>query len=113
MSTGFHFASRSSRLDAAATATNEISSALRIADLEGLFERLAHILRAVVLVRQPTGISQLHDGRGHGAIVQLLSGIDLMPPRYAARVEMADPPEVVLDGVDDVALHDLHVVDVV
>src|SRR5690349_12333543 len=104
MSTGFHFARRSSKVAAAAAATSAMMSSLRIADLERLFQRLARIFRTVVLVRQPSGEAGLHDGLGHGAIIQLLGIVDLVPAGHAAGMKMADPLDVVLDGVDHVAL---------
>src|SRR5690348_4480552 len=97
ISTGFHFARRSSKVAAAAAATSAITSTLRIADLERLIQRLARILRIVILVRQPSRVARLDDGLGYGAIIQLLGAVDLMPPRHAAGVKMAEPLDVVLD----------------
>ena len=48
-----------------------------------------------------------------GAPVQFLRVVELVPAGHAAGVEVGDVLDVVADGADDVALHDLHVVDVV
>src|SRR5439155_1640168 len=47
------------------------------------------------------------------APVELLGVVELVASRHAAGVEMADVGGVRPDGTDDVALHDLHVIDVV
>src|SRR5579862_1196816 len=94
ISTGFHFARRSSKVAATAAATSAITSSLRIADLERLIQRLARILRIVVLVRQPSRVAGFHDRLGHGSVVQLLGTVDLVPPGHAAGVKMAEPLDV-------------------
>src|SRR5438094_3860380 len=95
ISTGFHFANRSSRFAVpAAAAMSEITSHLCIADLERVLQRLARILRTVVLVRQPSRIAGIHDGLRHRAIIQFLGIVDLVPPRHAAGVEMTAPLDI-------------------
>ncbi len=59
------------------------------------------------------GVAGVRDGPGHGPPVQLLGVVQLVTARDAPRVEVGDPLVVVPDGADHVALHDLHVVDVV
>ena len=51
----------------------------------------------------------LHDGR----VVQFLRLIDLSPSGHAARMIVRKICVVFADGGDDVAFHDLHVVDVI
>src|SRR6266850_1893071 len=52
---------------------------------------------------------RLHDE----PVVQLLRLVDVVTAWIATRVEMPDPLNVVADGANDVAVHDLRVVDVV
>ena len=52
------------------------------------------------------------DGRRDGTVVELLRVVQLVAARHAAGVEMGDVVVRVPDRADDVALHDLHVVDV-
>ena len=56
---------------------------------------------------------QIGDGLRHGAIVQFLGGVNLVPARDAAGVEVRNPSNVLADSANDIAFHDLHVVDVV
>ena len=53
------------------------------------------------------------DGTHHGIPLNLLSVIELMAARDAVRMEVADLLNVAADRVNEIALHDLHVIDVV
>src|SRR3954447_23187340 len=83
------------------------------AKLDGLLERRHRIPHGYELVRDEAIEFQIGDGLCDGAPVQLLRIIELMPAGHAARVEMADVLDILLNRADDVSLHDLHVVDVV
>jgi len=49
----------------------------------------------------------------HDAVpLDFLGGVEFVAPGNAAGVEMGDAIDVFLDGTDEVAFHDLHVVDV-
>ena len=56
---------------------------------------------------------KIGDSGSDGVIVQFLGVIDFMPTRDAARMKMSDPVDVVADRADDIAFHDLHMIDVV
>ena len=53
------------------------------------------------------------DAAHHAVPLDFLSGVKFVAARNAAGVEVADPIDVFLNGADEVAFHDLHVVDVV
>src|SRR5215475_226918 len=58
-------------------------------------------------------VSKIGDRCRDGAVVELLSTIDLVAPRHAPGMEMSDPLNVVPNRPDDIPLHDLHVVNVI
>ena len=64
-------------------------------------------------MREVAGVAGLVNGFHDGGPLQFLRRVELVAAGDAARVVVADPLLVVLDRPDDVALHDLHVVDVV
>ena len=64
-------------------------------------------------MRHEASESEVGDRLHDETVVQLLRVVDFVPARIAAGVEMADPLEVIADVADDVAVHDLGVVDVV
>src|SRR5262249_51985768 len=76
-----------------------------------LRERIVPLARRV-LVRHEACVAEIGDRFHHEVVVQLLRVVDLVPAGVAARVEVADPLEVVTDVAGDVAVHDLRVVDV-
>ena len=57
-------------------------------------------------------VARLDDCPDDGRIVQFLGVIDVIASRVSCSMDVADPADVLLDGADHVALHDLHVVDV-
>ena len=83
----------------------------RVALLEAL-DRIA-TRPGSVFVRDEAGVSGLRNRVGDEAVVELLRVVDLLPAGNAGRVNVADEIEVVAHVADDVAVHDLHVVDVV
>ena len=84
-----------------------------IADFKGAPHSLKDIAFRDELMPDIAVVSQcgyrLHDA----AIVEFLVVVKVAPARVASGVEMSNPLDVPLDGADNVALHDLHVVDVV
>ena len=89
-------------------------AASHVADQHALLERGQRIgaLRHEFLAHVAF-VAGLHDGLHDRRVVDLLGVVDLVPAGHAAGVVMADVLVVLPDGGDDVALHDLHVVDVV
>ena len=49
----------------------------------------------------------------HSRIVDLLFIVEVIAARVSSRMEMSDLLNVFFDGSDEIALHNLHVVDVV
>src|SRR5207244_12290851 len=83
------------------------------ASLHGLSQRGDGVARRRELVRHESGEARVGDGGGDRVPVELLRAVEYVAARYAARVEVSDECRVVADGADDVAFHDLHVIDVV
>src|SRR5690606_14625132 len=83
------------------------------ARLDGLAQCGGGFARGDELVRDEAREAEVRDGGGDRAVVQLLRAVQLVAAGHAGGVEMRDVLAVVADGADDVALHDLHVVDVV
>src|ERR1700722_6704973 len=65
------------------------------------------------LMRDISPIIQIRDGDGNGMIVEFLAAVDFMASRNTTGMKMSDEVNVVADGPDHIALHDLHVIDVV
>ena len=64
-------------------------------------------------MREVARVARIEDRAHDGGPLQLLRRVELVAARHAAGVIVGDPLRVLLDRPDDVALHDLHVVDVV
>ena len=61
----------------------------------------------------PSLIAEVGDLFANGSVIHLLGlKVKLIATRIACGVEVADVLEVLLDGADDIAFHDLHVIDV-
>lgn len=86
---------------------------LNRAELDSLRQRGHGIARRNKFVSEITLIIQICDRLRNRAPLQFLSVVEFVPARDAAGVEMGDVLHVFPDGADDVALHDLHVIDVV
>src|SRR5690242_20995971 len=84
-----------------------------VADAERCLERRERIFRRHELVRDESVITCLRDGGRDRTPVELLRPIELVAARHATRMEVADVRRIVANRADDIALHDLHVVDVV
>src|SRR6185295_8777965 len=82
------------------------------ASLHGLSQRGEGVARRHELVRHEAGEAGVGDGRGDRAPVQLLRAVQLVAAGHATRMEVGNPLTVFADGADDVAFHDLHVIDV-
>ena len=65
------------------------------------------------LLRDVAFEAGLDDGLHHGRIMNLLGVVDLVAAGHAAGVVMSEVLVMFLNGGDEVALHDLHVIDVV
>src|SRR5258708_346323 len=83
------------------------------ARLDGVPQRAERVARGHELVRDKSSEPRVGDGRGDRVPVQLLRAVQLVAAGDASRVKMGDVIPVVADGADDVAFHDLHVIDVV
>src|ERR1022692_4690061 len=86
---------------------------LHRAERDGLLQGCHGILERDELVGEIAFELQVRDGLRDGAPVELLRVVELVASGHAAGVEVADVLDVVADGADDVAFHDLHVVNVV
>src|SRR3954468_4827289 len=64
-------------------------------------------------MRQEPGKSEIHDGLCDEAIVEFLTLIDIVTAGITASMEVPDPLKIVTDIADDVAVHNLCVIDVV
>src|SRR5579863_2053341 len=97
-----------------ATAMSKSARTLYIANLDSLIQRGDGImpLRRRILVSDEAGVVQIRDRLSDEVVVQLLALVDIVTPRVAAGMEMADPLKVIADVADDVAVHDLSVVNV-
>src|SRR6185436_17480575 len=84
-----------------------------IAQLERLAERAHRVARGDELLGEVAGEALVRDGLADGGVLELLGLVELVAAGDAAGVVVADVLEVVGDRADHVALHDLHVVDVV
>ena len=83
------------------------------AKLNGFRKRSHRIARGNKFMREISFKVQVGDRFCHRAPLQFLRVVQFVTPRHAAGVEVPDVLDVVADGADDVALHDLHVIDVV
>jgi hypothetical protein len=87
---------------------------LNVAESGRGFERRNPVLcRRNKFVRHEPRVTRGHDRFRHYVVIQLLGAIDFVPSRNAAGVEMPDMGDIVADGPDHVAFHNLHVIDVV
>src|SRR3989441_6391815 len=89
----------------------EVRSSNR-AGSDGVAQRSQRIARRYELVGDVAGEAGRGDGPRDGVVVELLRVVELVAAGHAARVEVADVLVRVPDGADDVAFHDLHVIDV-
>ena len=87
---------------------------LNVHDGDCLLQALDRIAagRRSKFVRYIAGVSEVRDGFGDETVIQLLCVVDLMASRHAASMKVRDLLEVLLDIPADVAVHDLHVVNV-
>src|SRR3954451_6724970 len=86
---------------------------LDVADLEGLFERLDRVVGGREFVGEIAVEARRDDCAGDGGVVELLRVVDFVAAGDAGCVEVGQVFLIFLNGSDDVAFHDLHVVDVV
>ena len=54
-----------------------------------------------------------NDGLANGRVIEFLSVVDLVSARIAAGMIVAEILVALLDGSNDVAFHDLHVINIV
>ena len=64
-------------------------------------------------MREVALVVKIGDGGGDGTPLEFLSVIEFVTARDAAGVEVGNVLNIVANGADDVAFHDLHVIDVV
>ena len=90
-------------------------AALAVRSARGVYSAIGDRIVALarrIFVGHETRVAQLRNGLHHEVVVQLLRIVDLVAARIPAGVEVSDPLEVIPDIPDDVAVHDLRVVDV-
>src|SRR5882762_7457609 len=81
---------------------------------DGFCERLERIAASRhELVRDIALIVQIRHGGSNCVVVEFLAVVDFMATGNAAGMKMSDPVDVVADRPDHIALHDLHMIDVV
>src|SRR5690349_20572919 len=66
-----------------------------------------------VLVGDETGKTEVGDRLRDERVVQLLRFVDVVTARIPAGMEVADPLVMIADIADNIAVHDLRVIDVV
>src|SRR5438093_8173738 len=100
--------------DATAATAIFIGSPSDVHDGKHTLEILDHIAagRRPPLVRDVASEPQIRDRLRHEPVIELLRIVQLVPARHAGRMEMRDPLKVIADVRADIAVHDLHVVDV-
>src|SRR5439155_9408495 len=87
---------------------------LHITNLHALLERSQHIGSGrFEFLRHVPFEASLDDGLHDRGIIQLLGVVDLVPAGHTPGVIVGDVLMVLADRADDIALHDLHVVDVI
>ena len=86
---------------------------LDIADLDGLAQAGEGVAGGKEFVGDVTGEVCGGDGFHNRGVLNLLAGVDFVAAGYASRVEVSDDADVGADRVDQIPLHDLHMVDVV
>ena len=64
-------------------------------------------------MREESGKSEIDNGLRDEVIVEFLTLIDIVTSGIATRMKVSDPLEIVFDVADDIAVHDLCVIDVV
>ncbi len=84
-----------------------------IANFKGSPHRFKDIAFGDELVPDIAIVSQCSNCLHDTAIVEFLVVVKVASARVACGVEVGYPLDILLDGADNVALHDLHVVDVV
>src|SRR5882762_5384836 len=94
-----------------ARSVNDVS--LYGAYLHGLLQRRQRVTRRHELVGHESRKPRLGDRARDGVPIQLLRVVQLMASGDAAGVEVADVTRVVANGANHVALHDLHMIDVI
>ena len=57
-------------------------------------------------------IASVGDGLGNWGVVEFLMGVDFVAARITARMEVTEKVDIGFDRSNDVAFHDLHVIDV-
>lgn len=90
-----------------------LSGFLDAEGIEGLLEGFESWFFGAVFVAYPAGVTEFFDCAGNGWVVDFLGFVEVVTTGVARCVEMADMLDVGADGANEVAFHDLHVVDVV
>src|SRR5216684_6349142 len=83
------------------------------AGLHGFSQRAERVARGHELVRHESPEPGVGDAGRDRVPVQLLGAVQLVAAGDAPRMKMGEVIPVVADGADDVAFHDLHMIDVV
>src|SRR5205823_13965963 len=81
------------------------------AGLHGIAQRIERCPGWDKFVSDIAAEVRVGDGARHAVPVELLRIVQLVPAGDAASVEMADVLRIRLNRTNDIALHDLHVID--
>lgn len=79
----------------------------------GLQRGEAGFLARGEFLAEPAGVADFVEAGANGFVVELLRVIQLVPSGHAGSVEVGDAGVMLANGGDDIAFHDLHVIDVV
>src|SRR4051794_24736803 len=94
------------------TSVEKMLLLLNVANLERLLHRCQGIAFRDELLRHEALVAKVGDRLHDGTVVELLRLIDLVASGNAAGMKMCDVCVVRANVPDDIAFHDLHVVDV-
>ena len=86
---------------------------LYIAKVGGFLQRSQRIARGNKFVRDVAFVACFGDAAHHAVPLYFLRAVQFVPAGHAAGVEVAHPLNIFLNGGDQIAFHDLHVINVV
>src|SRR5690242_6101779 len=84
-----------------------------VAEVSGLAQRSQRIARGDEFMGHVAAEIRSGDSAHDAVPLDFLSAVELVAAGNAAGVEVSDPVDVFLNGADEIAFHDLHVIDVV
>src|SRR6266571_9023593 len=89
------------------------TAVLYITQVRCLLQRDQRIFRGHEFMRHVTLKPSVGDGPHHAVPPHFLRVIELMPPGHTTGMKVSNPLQVLADRIDEIAFHNLHVVDVI